>query len=293
MARPMTAFLYVTDDNGREMLIASLLSLREVCPTSRVFIAFTGLGFDLPPLFDYEYVDTVDIGGLYSAAFPNMLREDGRRPPKATMYKIPAIASLPPDVDEVIYLDIDTVIHKDPGDIFDYSPAAVLGTHNLGIYRSREPINAGVMGIRRSLLPVNFLQEYIDLAINSAGRCGDQELLKYLTAHIGIVPTYFNSKRLSSQTRVIHAYGTKPFELYPESILMGEEDLNDYWKEVEANLLETRIPDKDYIRRVVAASREYMVYYQRAVMWLVENTPNYKYIAAYSDGRFPPKASPI
>lgn len=284
MARSMRPVLYVTDDKGREMLITSLLSLRDVAPNCEVYIYLVGNRFPLPTGLRYTYIELPrDIQSVVDT-FPGMARTDFRRAPKATFMKVPALYSLPHYVRDILYVDIDTVFVSSPFDIFDYAKTGITGTRNLSLNNYKEPVNAGILAFRRDLLPDTFFEDYVAQVLASEGRYGDQKALSLLDFDFSICPTSYNSRRLDKGTKIVHMYGTKPFEIYGQVLTLHGEQRDVYWKMAEKSIRPVRDVERHEIldRPGFAAERFYMEYFERALNWCKSHIRDYEYVLNYA-----------
>lgn len=256
------------------MLLASLLSVVDVVPDAEIYIHFTEEEFNLPPAIRYTKLDLNDEQKAWVKQYPQMKRSDGRVAPRTTFFKIPALYSLPSDVDDVLYLDIDTVLVRDPSSIFDEmsEDSHIAAALSLGSLKDRQPFNAGVMAFRRHNLPQGFDKAYHEAVIASQGYYGDQEVLARMKVkHYNVSPIY-NSRRLLKGTKILHASGRKPFESYPDLLSLKDEDYTKRCEEIVAqyNSNNQRLqlgkgnPDGAFY---------YLDYFRRAMYWVGSTDP--------------------
>lgn len=256
------------------MLLSSLLSVLDVVPDAEIYIHFTEDEFDLPPVIRYNKVELSAEQKAWVKQYPQMQRNDGRTAPRTTFFKIPALYSLPGDVDDVLYLDIDTVLVSDPSSIFDEMGDAsyIAAALSLGSLKDRQPFNAGVMAFRRHNLPPGFDKTYHEAVIASQGYYGDQEVFSRIKVqHYNVSPVY-NSRRLLKGTKILHVSGRKPFESYPDLLSLKDQDYTNRCNEIMANY-------KSSHQRLQLGKGNpegafyYLEYFRRAMYWVESVDP--------------------
>ena len=264
--------LYVTDFAGREMLITSLLSLAKHHPDASVYVCFTCDPFELPPPFEYNIVELSEEQRAWTSQYPEMNRVDGRFAPRTTFFKIASLYSLPEHVDEVLYLDIDTLIIADISDIFSKFKGGIAGCHSLGSLRADQPFNAGVLPFRRSKLPKDFDKLYHEEVIKSKGKYGDQEVFKRTRIKPEYISPIYNSRKKFPATRILHLAGIKPFQAHTTAVTCTDEFLQEYWKTKEAmDNVQTGLGKGNS-----SADKIYIDFYRRALLWLENTVEGYR-----------------
>ena len=81
-------------------------------------------------------------------------------------------------------------------------------------------------------------------------------------------------------TRILHVYGTKPFETHPVTVKLSEDDFVAYWKDI-AGL--SHRPERGLGKDNTSSEIYYLRCYREAVSWLESNVPNYCYVHNSND----------
>ncbi|WP_165249292.1 glycosyltransferase family 8 protein [Adlercreutzia sp. ZJ141] len=172
--------LYATDEGFVEVLIVSLTSLFEnSCRPIRVFVIEDGLSQksinmleDLATHYcqEIEFIKIPD----YSSMFGRVI--DAKRYALSAFSRLFVSSMLPPEITRVLYLDCDTIICEDLGDLWNTDlQGAVMGavndcrsyrySTNLGLSRNDVYFNSGVLIIDLDLYRKEGIEERFAAAI--------------------------------------------------------------------------------------------------------------------------------
>jgi len=217
--------LYVTDDNGIDQFLASVLSLNHTNPEIEALVYFTeeGISSDIPLARFTIVPKTLELIALYGS-FPEKNMDDpdeiGSHTPKTTYMKIPVIASL--NLDDLLYVDIDTIFAQPLKELLSLVGPGLSVSHSKMSAEAGSDFNAGVMFFKKDFWTPSLLDKYIKIAMDSKGKWSDQETLTKMKLDFTFLPAGYNTRSLSSKTIILHFAGKKPFHKKEEEYVSAD-----------------------------------------------------------------------